>query len=52
MVKLPQYKDLALYEQLFPLNVQAMAVSEVNGPLSWHPERSVSNELTLNKPDQ
>jgi len=47
IVKLPQYEDLAGYETQFPLNVQAMAVNEVNGPSNWHQDRSVANERTL-----
>ena len=35
-IDLPQYKDLAFYDQWFELNVQAAVVNEVLGPISWH----------------
>ena len=38
-VKLTQYSGLTQYDNWFPLNVQAMVVNEVLGPLSWRSGR-------------
>lgn len=38
-VKLSQYSGLTQYDNWFPLNVQAMVVNEVLGPLSWRSGR-------------
>ena len=40
-VKLPQY-SLTQYDNWFPLNVQAMVVNEVLGPLSWRSGRDAA----------
>ena len=35
-IDLPQYSQLKFYDAWFTQNVQAVVVSEVLGPLSWH----------------
>ena len=39
-LKLDQYSDLALYDQWFSLNVQAVLFDLLLGPVGWHKERS------------
>ena len=45
-LKLPQYEGLAMYEQWFPLNVQAVLFDILLGPVGWRPERSGDNPCT------
>ena len=47
-VKLPQYSGLTQYDNWFPLNVQAMVVNEVLGPLSWRSGREARAEEEKN----
>merc|ERR1712131_544326 len=42
-VKLPQYSNLAQYDNWFELNVLAVTISNVLGPLSWSPKSSSSS---------
>merc|ERR1712198_121428 len=43
MGKLPQYSNLAQYDNWFELNVLAVTISNVLGPLSWSPKSSSSS---------
>ena len=43
-VKLAQYSGLTQYDNWFPLNVQAMVVNEVLGPLSWRSARALEEK--------
>jgi len=45
-VKLPQYSNLAQYDNWFELNVLAVTISNVLGPLSWSPKSSSSFDAT------
>ena len=43
-VKLAQYSGLTQYDNWFPLNVQAMVVNEVLGPLSSRSSRALEEK--------
>jgi len=45
-LKLPQYENLAMYEQWFPLNVQAVLFDILLGPIGWRPENGGDNPCT------